>query len=343
MAVQKSDLHRNGNKTSRFRVTFGCAAVPVGFAASSWIVGSWPLGWAALPAVWGECEAAQGFFRGDCGCTNYIYLYHSFVSQLQVCLVCVYVESFCGLAHSVDWLGNSNGGKDTWGELVNIDGKFIQLYLGVTRLQLRTTTVRRKPDSVVIPRNLSVAEVFSDAWVAKAWVFFNQSSKASNFYLRISEFPRRPSRHTMHTESHERNLILVWSQRLTFYVCLFWIYASCSNHFGGCMQIFLDAAELCSCWLGPPGTRLWRHQERGTTSWGRFGIQMITGLQVSLLSFWCICFGTVPIWINQWYESMHCNEEVANFGTWILAILGPSKSEMYQAFKAMELKLHLVT
>ena len=137
MAVQKSDLHRNGNKTSRFRVTFGCAAVPVGFGASCWIVGSWPLGWAALPAVWGECEAAQGFFRGDCGWTNYIYLHHSFVSQLQVCLVCVYVESFCGLAHSVDWLGNSNGGKDTWGELVKIDGKFIQLYLGVTRLQLR--------------------------------------------------------------------------------------------------------------------------------------------------------------------------------------------------------------
>lgn len=86
-------------------------------------------------------------------------------------------------------------------------------------------------------------------------------------------------------------------------------------------------------WLGPPGTRLWRHQERGTTAWGRFGIQMITALQVSLLCFWCIFFGTVPIWINQWYESMHCNEEVANFGTWIFFHFGTLKKWNVSSFQ----------
>lgn len=45
---------------------------------------------------------------------------------------------------------------------------------------------------VLIPRNLSVADVFSgDARVAKAWVFFNQSSKASNCTVDVFLSKRR--------------------------------------------------------------------------------------------------------------------------------------------------------
>ena len=94
-------------------------------------------------------------------------------------------------------------------------------------------------------------------------------------------------------------------------------------------------------WLGPPGTRLWRHQERGTTSWGRFGIQMITALQVSLLCFWCIFLVQYPFGSTNDMNRCIAMKRWLILGLGFFSILGPSKSEMYQAFKAMELKLHL--